>query len=105
MSACESFAPGGAMPLKTACDALERGVCLDLRYRGEFMRFEVHAAGYDQNSVPLLYGWQRVGMSGGGWRQIRVPEVEAIEDSGYFSEAPRPGYRPTKAFSKILCEV
>ena len=93
------------MPLKTACDALERGVCLDLHYRGEFMRFEVHAVGYDQDSVPLLYGWQRVGLSGGGWRRIRVAEVQAIEDSGYFSEAPRPGYRLDKAISKILCEV
>ena len=93
------------MPLRMACDALERGVCLDLRYRGEFLCVEVHAAGYSPDSEPLLYCWQRVGSTGGGWRLLRVAEVQSIDDSGYFSEAPRPGYRLDGAISKVVCQV
>jgi hypothetical protein len=93
------------MPLRAACDAMARGVCLDLRYRGEFLCVEVHAAGYDQDSEPLVYGWQRAGLTEGGWRLIRLADAEAVEDSGYFSEAPRPGYSLDKAISKVVCEV
>ena len=96
---------GEAMPLRTACDALERGVCVDLRYRGEFLRVEVHAVGFDQDEKPLLYGWQRVGPTGGGWRLIRLADADSVEDSGYFSEAPRPGYSLDKTILQVVCEV
>jgi hypothetical protein len=93
------------MPLRIACDALERGVCLDLRYRGELLCVEVHAAGYGRDAVPLLYCWQRVGITGGGWRLVRIAEAQGIGDSGYFSEAPRPGYSLDGAISRIVCQV
>jgi hypothetical protein len=93
------------MPLGTACDALKRGVCLDLDYGGELLCVEVHAVGYNVPSQPLLYGWQRVGFTGGEWRLLRLAEARHVEDSGYFSEAPRPGYRLDGAISKILCQV
>lgn len=93
------------MPLKTACDALQRGVCLDLRYRGEILCVEVHAAGYDLDAEPLLHCWQRVGFARGEWRLLRLAEAQYIEDTGYFSEAPRPGYRLDGVISKIVCQV
>ena len=93
------------MPLRLACDALKRGVCLDLRYRGEYLCVEVHAAGYNLDHEPLLYGWQRVGITGGGLRLVRLAEAHGIEDSGYFSEAPRPGYALDGSISQILCQV
>jgi len=93
------------MSLRTACDVLHRGVCLDLRYRGEFVCVEVHAAGYGPDAEPLIYCWQRVGLTGGGWRLINLIEAEAVDDSGYFSDAPRPGYQLDGAISEIVCQV
>ena len=93
------------MPVKTACAALERGSCFECRYRSEHLVVEVHAVGYGADGTPLLQGWQRVGFSGGGWRIVKLNDARDPEISGYFSEAPRPGYRPSEAIAEVICQV
>jgi hypothetical protein len=93
------------MTVVAACDALEAGRCLELRYRDELLCVEVHAVGYDAAGAPLLHCWQRVGYAGEGWRTLPLGEARVIDIAGYFSEAPRPGYRLDTAMATILCEA
>jgi hypothetical protein len=93
------------MPLRVACEALEKGVCLEVRYRHENLCLEVHDAGYGRDGEPLVHGWQRVGPSGGGWRLVHLKEARNPSVSGYFSEAPRPGYRPNPAITEVVCHA
>ena len=93
------------MPLKLACEALERGSCLEMEYRGESLLLEVHDAGYAADGEPLLHAWQRVGPKARGWRLVHLRDARSPSVSGYMSEAPRPGYCPAPAISEVVCRV
>jgi hypothetical protein len=93
------------LPLETACAALAKGCCLELRYRGENLCVDVHIVGYGADHEPLLHAWQRVGFTSGGWRTLQLKDARSPDISGYISEAPRPGYRPDPAIVEIVCQI
>lgn len=94
----------------TACDALNRGLRLELRYDGFSRIVEVHAVGATQDGNGIMRVWQvRGGSNGGerqGWKLMRLDEAIAAHVIDEKSEAPRSGYkRADKAIAWITCQI
>jgi hypothetical protein len=94
----------------TACDALKRELCLELRYDGYSRIVEVHAVGTAKDGSEIMRVWQ---VSGGsksgqsrGWKILRISEALSAKVIDKISEAPRFGYEHgDKAMSFIRCEI
>jgi len=85
------------MSVQLACDALRRGLCLELRYDGYSRVVEVHAVGRTKDGNDIMRVWQlRGGSVSGertGWKLLRFDEAAGVAIlPGEASEAPRPGY-------------
>jgi hypothetical protein len=80
---------------KAACDALEAGRILEVRYHGFLRKVEVHAVGLTKDGHPIMRGWQIVdGDDAGGWKIFRLDEAAGAVVSDEPSQAPRDGYDP-----------
>ena len=97
------------MFLKVACEAVARGSCLELDYQSGTVIVEAHCVGIDREQHPMVFGWEHRSPSDwqqGKWSFLRLDECRTVSISGYFSEAPRPGWvRSEKRFAAIICEV
>ena len=98
------------MWVETACDALRRGLVLELRYDGFSRCVEVHAVGYSKAGNPVMRAWQTSGGSTSGeragWKLMRLDEAQGAFVSANASEAPRLGYkRGDAAMNRIVCEL
>jgi hypothetical protein len=93
-----------------ACDALEKGKRLELRYDGYTRVVEVHAVGRTKEDNLIMRVWQvRGGSHGGerqGWKIMRIEETFLAHMIDEKSEAPRPGYKPDDPIMQvIICQV
>lgn len=93
-----------------ACEALARGVLLELRYDGYSRWVEVHAVGLTRDRKAIMRVWQvRGGSVSGertGWKLMRLDEASSAHLSIEPSSAPRRGYRRNdSAMSQIVCQV
>ncbi|MBY5395914.1 hypothetical protein HFN01_13895 [Rhizobium leguminosarum] len=98
------------MQASTACDALSKSLCLELRYDGFSRVIEVHAVGTTQDGNSIMRVWQvRGGSNSGerqGWKLLRLDEAFSASLTNEKSEAPRSGYkRGDKAMTWIKCQV
>ena len=97
------------MFLEVACEAVARGSCLELDYQSGFVIFEAHAVGFDHEHHPAVLGWEHQSPADwqhGKWSLLRLDECSNVSVSGYFSEAPRPGWaRSDRRFEEIICEA
>ena len=87
---------GNGMRAAKACDALDRGCCLELYYPGRTLLVEPHAVGLDGTGRPWLLGFERHGAAdtgSGGWVFLPLDETSKVDVSGYLSHGPRQGYR------------
>jgi hypothetical protein len=99
-----------AMDSTTACNALNKGLCLEVHYDGYARVVEVHAVGLTKDDNEIMRVWQ---VSGGSvsrnptnWRLMRLDETQFVRITNNKSEAPRPGYgRDDKAIDRIVCQV
>lgn len=94
----------------TACDALKKGVCLELQYHGFSRIVEVHAVGVSTAGNPVMRVWQVRGGSVSdeptGWKLLRLDEATGAALTNEKSAAPRPGYKPgDKGMTRIICEL
>jgi hypothetical protein len=93
------------MRVTKACEAIDKGCCLELYYRRHSRVVEPHAVGYEPDGEPALLAWDGTDETG-GWLFIALGEPREIIVSGYFSEAPRPGFvRDDPRFARILRQV
>lgn len=80
-----------------ACEALQKGLVLELRYDGYVRHVEVHAVGTSTAGHPVMRCWQLRGGSvhnePTGWKMMRLDEARGAGLTGEISLAPRPGYR------------
>ena len=93
-----------------ACEALRKGVCLELRYNGYSRVVEVHAVGISTAGNPVMRAWQIRGGSASnesvGWKLRRLDEAAGAGLTNEKSEAPRAGYKPgDKAMQQIVCQL
>lgn len=96
------------MRVTRACTALEKGCCLELHYDGWSRMAEVHAVGFDADDRSLILAWLTEAHNDrdpAGWQLLYLDETRKVAVSGYFSEAPRPGYIPDDRMVKILCAL
>jgi len=98
------------MHSETACEALRKGVCLELRYNSYARVVEVHAVGISTAGNPVMRAWQIRGGSVSnepvGWKLMRLDEAMGAALTNERSEAPRPGYKPgDKGMQQIICEL
>lgn len=98
------------MWINEACEALNSGKCLELRYDGYSRVVEVHAAGYTKNDNAIMRVWQvRGGSVHGertGWKLMRLDEAASAHVINEPSGAPRHGYkRGDSAMARIACEI
>ncbi|MGZ8281762.1 MAG: hypothetical protein ACXWUN_02275 [Allosphingosinicella sp.] len=97
------------MRVEKACEAIAKGCCLELYYKGHSQVVEPHAAGYDLSGGPALLAWEAVDSAKGdrgAWLFVPLDDLREIDVSGYFSEAPRPGFvRDDPRFARILCQL
>ena len=95
--------------LQTVFEALEKGCCLEIYYDGLCIIGEVHAAGWDDARDPAVLLFEKFDTAcehAGEWRFVSLKNARSIDVSGYFSEAPRPGYqRSDGRFDRICCSV
>ncbi len=94
--------------LEKACLALDRGCCLELYYHDQARRcIEVHAVGFDECQQPAIFGWEVMSAAGAsGWTLLSLAGVREVDVSGYWSEAPRPGYdRSDVGLAQLLCSL
>ena len=95
--------------LQRACEALKKGSCLELYYGSHSVIIEAHAVGFDHDHNPAVLGFERLEPffeHSGEWRFLLLGEAKEVGVSGYFSEAPQPGFhRNDERFSRIICEV
>lgn len=94
----------------TACDALNRQCCLEIRYDGYSRVVEVHAVGVSSAGHDVMRVWQVRGGSVSnepvGWKLLRLDEAVGVAVLSERSSAPRPGFkRGDKAMQRIFCEV
>ncbi len=98
------------MHYETACEALQKRVCLDLRYEGFTRTVEIHAVGTSNSGNTVMRVWQ---VRGGnvhnepvGWKLMRLDEIASAALTNEKSQAPRPGYkRGDKGMQRIICEL
>lgn len=98
------------MQASTACDALTKGLCLELRYDGFSRVIEVHVVGTTQDGNSVMRVWQvRGGSNSGerqGWKLLRLDEAFSANLTNEKSEAPRKGYkRSDKTMTWIKCQI
>lgn len=98
------------MHSSTACDALRKGVCLEVRYDGFTRVVEVHAVGVSTARNPVMRVWQVRGGSVHnepvGWKLMRLDEALGVALLSERSAAPRPGYKPgDKGMQTIVCQL
>ena len=94
--------------LGRACESLEKGCCLELYYVGHSVIVELHAVGFDKAGRPAALACKRNESANGPgeWQLIYLDEARKVDVSGYFSEAPRPGFRRgDKRFGEICCQL
>lgn len=94
----------------TACDALHRGVCLEIRYDGYTRDVEVHSVGISAAGHPVMRVWQVRGGSVHnepvGWKMLRLDEAIGVALLIERSQAPRPGYRRgDRGMRQIICQL
>jgi hypothetical protein len=76
--------------------ALEKGCSLELYYSGFSRLVEVHAVGLDAGGREAILAYETLGTGKGHkgeWLVLALEDARKVAVSGYFSEAPRPGYR------------
>jgi hypothetical protein len=93
-----------------ACEALNSGRCLELRYDGYTRVVEVHAVGTSTAGNPVMRVWQVRGGSVSnepvGWKLMRLDEARSVQVLDEKSAAPRPGYKPgDKGMTSILRQI
>ena len=92
-----------------ACDALDRGCCLELYYPGRTILVEPHAVGLDAQGRAWLLGFERYGAAdpqSGGWVFLPLDETRKVDVSGYLSLAPRPGFRrDDHRFDSVIAQL
>lgn len=92
-----------------ACEALEKGRCLELQYDGYSRTVEVHVVGTTAKGDPIMRAWQvRSGKPGGAseFRLFRLDKTWRYAISEESSQAPRRGYNPEDpAIPVIRCRV
>jgi hypothetical protein len=97
------------MRVAKACEALERGGCLELYYADKSVLVEPHAVGVDGQGRAWLLGYERYGAAdaaSGGWVFLSLDETRKVDVSGYLSNAPRPGFRrDDPRFDSIIAQL
>ena len=97
------------MRINVACEAIEKGCCLELDYGDYCVVVEPHAVGTDHNGRAAVLGWERTDSSNGHpgeWRFLDLDRPRSVSVSGYLSEAPRPDFRRDSArFAKLCCQA
>jgi hypothetical protein len=98
------------MLASTACEALAKRRCLELRYDGFTRIVEVHAVGSTKDGTLILRVWQVHGGSSSGemagWKMMRLDDVRSGHITEFPSGAPRDGYRRgDPAMSDIICQL
>jgi hypothetical protein len=98
------------MWINQACEALNKGVVLELRYDGYSRWVEVHAAGHTKDDNAVMRVWQvRGGSVSGervGWKLMRLDEASGAHLTAEKSQAPRSGYkRGDSAMARIACQL
>lgn len=93
-----------------ACEALQKGCCLELRYDGYSRIVEVHAVGLTKEGNPVMRCWQVSGGSASGervgWKLFRLDEARGGAVHEVKSAAPRTGYaRGDRAMASIRCQL
>lgn len=94
----------------TACDALQKAVCLEIRYDGYFRIVEVHAVGISTAGHSVMRVWQVRGGSVHnepvGWKLLRLDETAGLALTQEKSLAPRPGYKHgDRDMQRIICQI
>lgn len=95
---------------QTACEALQNGKRLEIRYDGYVRVVEVHACGETKDANAVMRVWQVRGGSVHnervGWKLLRLDETVGHGLLEEQSEAPRKGYkRDDKAMETIFCQL
>ncbi len=98
------------MWISIACEALDKGKCLEISYDGYRRVVEVHACGFtkDDNAVTRAFQVRGGSVSNEpiGWKLLRLDEATTYSILDETSRAPRPGYRRgDKAMTRILAQV
>jgi YD repeat-containing protein len=95
---------------QVACEALQSGQVLELRYDGFSRSVEVHAVGVTKEGNGLMRVWQVSGGSASnepvGWKLLRLDEASGAVVTHQRSLAPRQGYkRGNPAMRRISCQL
>src|SRR5665213_1546264 len=79
----------------TACDAIEKGRCLELEYEIFTRLVEVHRVGVSPAGDHIMSGWQIRGLGNErvGWKLLSLDEPKSLKLTDIPSLAPRPDYR------------
>lgn len=97
------------MRVDKACEAIDMGCCLELYYEDHSQVVEPHAVGTNATGEPVLLAWEAResgAASRGEWLFVALDKVREIDISGYFSDAPRPGFvRDDPRFAHIDRQV
>jgi hypothetical protein len=98
------------MHTSTACEALNKGCLLEVRYDGYTRHVEVHACGFTDGGNAIMRVWQVRGGSVSnepvGWKLLRLDEAWALAILDEKSAAPRRGYRRgDRAMARIVCQI
>lgn len=92
-----------------ACEALQRGVCLEMQYDGYSRMVEVHAVGTTKDDNPVMRAWQVHSTKPGffpNFRLFRLDRTWRYAISNEISQAPRGGYkRGDPAIAFIRCQI
>jgi hypothetical protein len=93
-----------------ACEALQKGICLELRYDGYARVVEVHAVGRSTagHEVMRVYQLRGGSVSGErqGWKLMRLDEAVSGHLTDEKSQAPRSGYaRNDSHMHSIRCQL
>lgn len=92
-----------------ACEALQTGRRLELRYDGHSRIIEVHAVGTSKDGNALMRGWQTRCTKPGGngcWRLYRLDKAWNYGLSDELSQAPRTGYKLNDSdIAFIRCQI
>jgi len=91
-----------------ACQAIETGRCLEIRYGDCTRILEVHRVGINLRGEHILSGWQISGPACErvGWKLIDLKEPIDLTLTNIASQAPRPDYRRgAKQFIGIMCQL
>jgi hypothetical protein len=98
------------MWVQLACEALQFGQVLEIRYDGYSRSVEVHAVGLTKEGNAVMRVWQVSGGSASnepvGWKLLRLDEATGAIVTQQRSLAPRPGYkRGDTVMRQITCQL